>query len=76
MKRFMQYSIFAGYGEWPGLFFVILLECISNYKYARVAKWQTHYLEVVATARSWEFDSPLGHQNLPRTLRGRFLLEK
>jgi len=24
-------------------------------------KWQTHYLEVVAPARVWEFESPPGH---------------
>jgi 5-deoxy-D-glucuronate isomerase len=29
--------------------------------YARVAKWQTHYLEVVAPARAWRFKSSPAH---------------
>ena len=32
-----------------------LLQC------ARVAKWQTHYLEVVALARAWRFESSPAH---------------
>jgi magnesium transporter len=32
--------------------------------YARVAKWQTHYLEVVAPARAWRFKSSPAHQDL------------
>ena len=29
----------------------------------RWRNWQTHYLEVVAPARAWRFESSLGHQN-------------
>jgi hypothetical protein len=40
--------------------------------FARVAKWQTHYLEVVAPERVWRFNSSPAHQNPDNLFPKRF----
>ncbi|MEY4997160.1 MAG: hypothetical protein RLY59_564 [Actinomycetota bacterium] len=37
---------------------------------ARVAKWQTRWLQVPVPARAWGFKSPLAHEQTPGVMPG------
>ena len=43
-------------------------------KFARVAKWQTRWLQVPVPARAWGFKSPLAHEQNPGLKAGVFCL--
>jgi hypothetical protein len=46
------------------------LDCYGHPRCARVAEWQTRWIQVPVPARAWGFNSPLAHHGAPTQVGG------